>query len=106
MNITQEQKITRLFDYVRDYVLAESGDGWGLIVSNNYKELANLFEEDENKVSQWFTERINGFETIIFKHKNNEEEYIAFISYEYYSANPQEYWTFFEICVIVNNIIK
>jgi hypothetical protein len=41
-----------IFDAVMAAVLTEGGDGWGYIVSKNYLELANEFQQYKDNV--WF----------------------------------------------------
>ena len=98
-------KVCQLFDYVRNYIIAEGGDGWGLIISNNYIKLADLFEENEKEQEQgiWFFDRIehegrinyiNGQESITFM--DSSPENINLSGYELAG---------YEIVVKVDNIL-
>lgn len=92
-----EEKIRKLFEFVEEYVMAECGDGWGLIVSNNYKELANLFEKYQREYGRIIRGRDDLYLQIVF---SADQESISFVD-DKCDTNLSNY----DVAVKVNNII-
>ncbi len=72
----EKKLLYELFDVVRQFVLSAGGDGDGWIISERYRELADLFEMFENNNERWFTRSNHLDETISFE---NKQEAIFFV---------------------------
>ncbi len=79
--LNEDYRLAKLFDTVKDFVLASGGDGEGWIVSPRYRELAGKF------VDEWFSERWEYDDRICFAH---EQEVIVFA--DWYIPNIDQ-WT-------------
>jgi hypothetical protein len=58
--------------------LGEGGDGWGYMISKNYRQMADDFEKYENANDKWFTTRKDYDNNIVFSHGEYSEESISF----------------------------
>jgi len=71
----EDYRLAKLFETVKDFVLASGGDGEGWIVSRRYRELAEKF------VDEWFNEHWEQDNCIVFAH---EQEVIVFADHQGY----------------------
>ena len=69
----------KLFEVVKLFTLSAGGDGDGWVISERYRELANLFLVRENSTDPWFIERIDEENQVSFCHR---QESINFIKTE------------------------
>ena len=74
--MTDTERLHKLFEVIRDYVLASGGDGDGWNVSLRYAELASAFQsyEQGRGCGSWFTTRLVADDKIAFY--NNQEAVI------------------------------
>lgn len=67
-----------IFRAVVDATLGEGGDGWGFIVSKNYKKMANIFETWEILNDNYFLIRKDYDDQALFYNEENGQEAIIF----------------------------
>jgi len=94
-------KITALFDYIVYYMWTEGGDGWALVVSNDYRELANLFHEYDKNNDNRFAYSGESENLISFSRNDSFPENISFTN-----IMPNEFdRRFYELVIKVDNIL-
>jgi hypothetical protein len=78
---TDEEMLLDLFEVVKNYIMADSGDGWGFIISRNYKELADKFEAYDKVKEGYFSYREDNEKDnfIIFHDSEEGQEGITFM---------------------------
>ncbi len=59
-------RLHKLFWIIKAYVLASGGDGDGWIISEQFKSLADKFEEYEKNNDSWFTSRNDWEDCVVF----------------------------------------
>lgn len=79
----KESSLEHLFRAAAEFVLMSGGDGWALIASQNYRDIADRFEQVGGANSGWFSERWDREDSVSFVH---EQEGITFCSIEYYDS--------------------
>jgi DUF4097 and DUF4098 domain-containing protein YvlB len=87
---TDEEMLLDLFEVVENYVISDCDDGWGFVVSKNYKELADKFEAYDKTQKGYFSFREDFEEQnfIMFHEDKYDQEGITFTNkipdnYEY-----------------------
>ena len=95
---TDEEMLLDLFDVVENYVMSDGGDGWGFIVSENYKELADKFEAYNKTQKGYFACRQNFEERhfIMFHEDEEDQEGITFMN-----KIPDNYQEMYESILVV-----
>ena len=94
-------KVNALFDYVTYYVWSEGGDGWALIVSNDYCGLAKLFQEYDKNNGNYYLLKNESENYISFSENDHSEEHVAFTSIMPNESDRR----FYELIIKADNIL-
>lgn len=82
------KRLHQIFDVLYDVVVDQSGDGWGAIVSKDYKQLAQLFEEWDKDMIFPYGYKFESDNYIGFSYSGTDEECIKFTDdFEYAKDN-------------------
>jgi len=74
--MTATDGLYKLFDAVKLIVFESGGDGDGWIVSEHYKELADIFHDYEMEHGNWFHQR---YDTDVYISFGHDQEAIIFV---------------------------
>lgn len=72
------ETLAALFETLRLFVLAAGGDGDGYLVSENYREYADLFERYEQQFAGFFVERTELENFVTFSSGPQGQEAVIF----------------------------
>ena len=91
-------KIYNLFYVAQNCVFDECGDGSGLIITEEYKELVNLFENFDKENGTLFPNRSDNLEHRYIVFSDNEQSSISFT--DLWATTPD--YSFYEFIIKFN----